>query len=424
MEASNEPWPATAVPAEIGRYRILRALGTGGAGAVHAASAAGEHGFAIKLMLPQWASNEVMVRRFEREIETIAGLDHPNVIRILEHGRLSDGRLWYAMPRLSGRDVDALVEARGRFAVDDVRIVMDAVCGALAAAHALGVVHRDLKGSNVFIGDERPARITLLDFGAARADPSRRGQGLTAAGAVVGTPTSMAPEQVVGLEVDARTDVYAAGMLMYRMLTGRYPFEDGAAEEIMLQQLTAQPQRPSTFAAVPAELEEIVMRCLEKRPEDRFQSAADLRAAIRDARGTAEHAPGAVAIHVELVGAANLDDELGLDGLALAAERLITAGFELAIGVGGTVLGVRPLAAAAEASVRVAHEVAAALLAELVERYDAALDPRIVVHVGDSAVLGPALTEARLLELESVRRTHVRTGVHLTAFAQAALRCD
>lgn len=423
MDDVAESWAATPIPAEIGRYRILAPLGTGGAGSVHAASAAGEHGFAIKLMLPQWASNEVMVRRFEREIETIAELDHPNVIRILEHGRLPDGRLWYAMPRLSGHDVDTLVVAHGRLAVDDVRIVMDAVCGALAAAHALGVVHRDLKGSNVFIGDERPPRITLLDFGAVRLDQSQQGQGLTAAGAVVGTPTSMAPEQVVGLEVDARTDIYAAGMLMYRMLTGRYAFDEGAAEEIMLQQLTAQPQRPSTFAAIPPELDAIVMRCLEKRPEDRFQSAAELRAAIRDARGVAEAPAGAVAIHVELVGAAELDERIGLDGLALAAERLIAAGFELAIGVGGTVLGVRELASAREASVREAHDVAAALHAELVDRCDAALDPRIVVHVGSSDVLGPALTEARLQELERVRRARVHAGVQLTAFAQAALRC-
>jgi serine/threonine-protein kinase len=221
-----------------------------------------------------------------------------------------------------------------------------------------------------------PASITLLDFGAARVDTAAQGRGLTVAGTAVGTPTSMAPEQIVGFDPDARTDVYAAGCLLFRMLTGRYPFQDGTPDRVMLDHLSTTPPRPSELAAVSAELERVVLRCLEKRPEDRFQSARELDAALREVHiGKTPSRAGAVAIHIELHGDESVIDAHGLDAFALAADRLVDAGFELALGVGGSVLALRDVVGNPHDAVLAARELAARLSAELVRVVHPALDP-------------------------------------------------
>jgi eukaryotic-like serine/threonine-protein kinase len=409
------------VPVAIDRYRVAGRLGAGGAGAVFAATADDGRALALKLMLPQWADNAVMVARFQREIDTLSQLRDPRVVRILDHGRLPDGRLWYVMPRLEGRDLHALLVERGRLSVDDALVVMDAVCAALSAAHAAGVIHRDLKASNVFVGTEQPPSITLLDFGAARVDTSQQGKGLTVAGTVVGTPTSMAPEQIVGFDPDERTDVYAAGILLFLMLTGRYPFEGESSEQVMLDQLSTPPPRPSELAAVPVAVERIVMRCLEKRPEDRFPTADALRDAVREASGTAPAAAPvqtrAIALHLELLAPEAIADTWGLDALELAAARLVDAGFELALGIGGSVLGVMPANDAG--ALAATHALATGLLDELAHDVHPALEPRVIIHVADATSSGSTGLELRLDELDAWADTDLPAGVHLSSAARA-----
>lgn len=379
-----------------------------------AASDADGNALALKLMLPQWADNEVMVARFQREIDTLSQLRHPNVVRILDHGRLPDGRLWYVMPRLGGTDLHALLVARGRLSIDEALVVMDAVCAALAAAHAAGVIHRDLKSSNVFVGTDVPPSITLLDFGAARVDTSAQGKGLTVAGTVVGTPTSMAPEQIVGFDPDERTDVYAAGILLFLVLTGRHPFEGESSEHVMLDQLSTPPPHPSEFAAVPLAIERIVLRCLEKRPEDRYPDANSLRAALLEAAGVAPLpcAPPkrAIAVHLELLAPESIADAWGLDALELGATRLVDAGFELALGVGGSVLAVTPARDAPATALARARALATSLVEELAHAVHPELAPRIVIHAG---------LDAELADADRWTDAALPAGVHVTADARA-----
>ncbi len=406
------------VPATIGRYRLVGPLGAGGAGAVFAALAEDGTALAIKLMLPQWADNDVMVARFQREIDTLSQLRHPNVVRILDHGRLPDGRLWYVMPRLAGNDLHARLVEGGRMAIDDALVVMDAVCAALSAAHAAGVIHRDLKASNVFVGHGQPPSITLLDFGAARVDTSQQGKGLTVAGTVVGTPTSMAPEQIVGFDPDVRTDVYAAGILLFLMITGRYPFEGESSEQVMLDQLSTPAPRPSDFAAVPTAVERVVLRCLEKRSEDRYPDADSLRAALREAGGHALPVAGSrvIAVHVELLAPESIASECGLDALEIAATRIVDAGFELALGVGASVLGVAPADDAPTDVLARAHTVATALLGELARDVHPALAPRVVIHV---AAANRAELHLDLADVDTWCDPALPAGVHVTPDARA-----
>jgi tRNA A-37 threonylcarbamoyl transferase component Bud32 len=280
---------------EMGSYQLVELLGRGGMGEVWRA----EHRLlarsaAIKLVRPELlgASNEaaarLMVRRFEREARATAALSSPNTIRVFDFGVTADGTFYYVMELLSGRDLDSLVREFGPVSADRAIHLLRQVCHSLADAHARGLVHRDIKPANIYVcrmGLEYDF-VKVLDFGLVKFDSkSNRQQTLmTADHTTTGTPAFMAPEIILGGEVDRRADVYALGCVAYYLLTGELVFEGDTPMKMFLQHLNAQPVPPSqrTELPIPRELDRIVLACLEKDPNKRPQDAEQLLRMARD----------------------------------------------------------------------------------------------------------------------------------------------
>ena len=282
---------------EMGSYQLVELLGRGGMGEVWRA----EHRLlarsaAIKLVRPELlgASNEaaarLMVRRFEREARATAALSSPNTIRVFDFGVTADGTFYYVMELLSGRDLDSLVREFGPVSADRAIHLLRQVCHSLADAHARGLVHRDIKPANIYVcrmGLEYDF-VKVLDFGLVKFDgKSNRQQTLmTADHTTTGTPAFMAPEIILGGEVDRRADVYALGCVAYFLLTGELVFEGDTPMKMFLQHLNAQPVPPSqrTELPIPRELDRLVLACLEKDPNKRPQDAEQLLRMARDYR--------------------------------------------------------------------------------------------------------------------------------------------
>lgn len=241
---------------------------------------------ALKVMRLQYASSESALRRFGQECQTLEQLAHPHIVRVLESGELRDGRPWLAMEWLEGRDLEAELAARGPFPPHEALRILEPVASALSAAHALGIVHRDIKAQNVMVrpGEGGAPHVTLVDFGIAKLlDPGRRSTALTSTGVTVGTPVAMAPEQILQGAVDKRTDIYGLGVLLYQLLTGRLPFRASSQAELEELHLHAPPPSPSHLAPVPTALDAVVRRCLAKRPEDRYPDTEALMEEMRRA---------------------------------------------------------------------------------------------------------------------------------------------
>ncbi len=273
------------------QFKVTRKLGAGGMGAVYLAEQLdmGRH-VVIKVMHPELtAGSSQAVERFKREARAVAQLNHPNIVQVYVFGHTDSGQLYQAMEFIDGRTLTDDIKAQGRIPQARALRVMDQVCSALSEAHAVGIVHRDLKPDNIMLTDRHgnPDYVKVLDFGIAKmlGDDGAQAQ-LTAAGAVFGTPRYMSPEQVGGKHVDARTDIYALGVILYEMLTGAHPFRADSAIEYLMKHSTEPVQLPShrfgDLHLLPR-TEAIVGRCLEKLPADRFQSAADLQREIRKA---------------------------------------------------------------------------------------------------------------------------------------------
>jgi eukaryotic-like serine/threonine-protein kinase len=262
-----------------GRYRIERLLGRGGMGAVYLAKdqVLGEH-VALKVIAPAWHhDHEALVERFRREASAARKVSSPNVIRIHDIGEAPGGLLYLSMEYFDGKTLAELVVGRGPLGKRDLRDIVGQVCDGLDTAHRAGVVHRDLKPQNVLVGERNTVK--LIDFGLAKT--TFAGAGLTATGLLLGTPHYMAPEQVRGKDVDARTDIYALGALAYYAATGRPPFEGDNPIAISFAHLSETPVRPRALnPAISVELDEIIMDALAKDPRDRPQSAAVFRQAL------------------------------------------------------------------------------------------------------------------------------------------------
>lgn len=336
--------------AQVGEYVVERLLASGGQGAVYVARhrVLGRRA-ALKVLRRTLASSPQMTARFVREARVVNVIGHPNIVDIYDIGALPDGRPFCVMELLRGRSLFALLAERGALPAAEVLALLEPVAAALQAAHDAGVIHRDVKASNVFVAAEGEApRVKLLDFGVAKVeDPGR--EGLTAVGQRVGSVHAMAPEQIRGEPVDPRTDVYALGVLLHQMLTGRYPFAATDPAELERLHLEAAPPRPSTLAPVPPALDAVVARCLEKDPERRWTSARAVVEAFRAALAgpcEARRLVPAVAIHVALATAEGQGDDSLLDqaDAAEAAEgELRGAGYALPLAVPAAVLGVRLL---------------------------------------------------------------------------------
>ena len=282
---------------KIGPYEILAPLGAGGMGEVYRArdTRLGRE-VAVKVLPALSAGSAEAMQRFEREAQAVAALSHPNVLSLHDFGN-EDGASYAVMELLEGETLRERLSAAAippRKAVDYAQ----QMARGLAAAHDRGIVHRDLKPDNVFL--TRDGIVKILDFGLARpADVhSSSGSGsqgsLTASGTVVGTPGYMSPEQIRGKPVDQRSDLFALGVILYEMLTGVRAFQGENAVETMMAVLQTDPPL-SAGRGVPPELSEIVLHCLEKSPEDRFQSARDLAFALQREPSSPKAGPGASA---------------------------------------------------------------------------------------------------------------------------------
>jgi hypothetical protein len=274
------------------RYRIVSRLGIGGMGAVYRA----EHtmmrrDLAIKVLLPELGGKEEFARRFEREAESASRLTHPNIITVTDFGRTPEGSLFLVMEFLAGQSLSAAI-AGGPMAPSRALAIMRQILRALDHAHAAGVVHRDLKPENIMLveRDGRPDVVKILDFGIAKVtEPQSSREALTQAGVIFGTPEYLSPEQALGEAVDARADIYAAGVILFEMLGGRRPFESDDKVKIISMHLAHAPPRirdVNPNVNVPVALEQVVLQALEKSRENRFATAAAFLQALEDAEST------------------------------------------------------------------------------------------------------------------------------------------
>lgn len=258
-----------------GRYEFERPIGSGGMATVYLAhDVRHDRQVAIKVLRPELSSG-LGADRFLREIKIAARLHHPHILAVFDSGR-ADDLLYYVMPYVKGESLRQTIAREGKLPVRETVRILREVVDALAFAHAHDVVHRDIKPDNILITGDH---VAVADFGVAKAVSAAGSSSLTGTGIPIGTPTYMAPEQAAGdPAVDQRSDIYAVGVLAYELLIGRPPFAEGTTQEILAAHLT---KRPTSLrhhrSDIPEPLESIVMRCLEKNPSDRWQSAAELR---------------------------------------------------------------------------------------------------------------------------------------------------
>lgn len=270
-----------------GKYRLTRMIGRGGMGSVWE----GVHAtlgtrVAIKFIDAEYAASAEALSRFENEARAAAKLRSKYVVEVYDHGVTADGRPYIVMEFLSGEPLDRRLEALGRLDIVQTAALMQQVSRALARAHGAGIVHRDLKPENVFLVRDEEDGIEIakvVDFGIAKfTDRSMGVSSSTRTGSVLGTPFYMSPEQARGLRaVDTRSDIWSMGVIAFRCLTGRLPFEGEAVGDLLVKICTGPTPVPSRFAAgLPPEFDSFIARALAKEPDQRFQTAQELADAL------------------------------------------------------------------------------------------------------------------------------------------------
>lgn len=272
----------------LGRYKITKKLGEGGMGTVYLA----EHitirkTFAIKVLSSEFAHKPDLVERFLQEARAASMIQQQNVVEITDFGDTPDGSVFFVMEHLRGEDLSDTVKNGGALPWDRVKNVMLQICDALAAAHDAGIIHRDMKPENCF----RISRagnddfIKVLDFGIAKVttDEGDGGKGLTRTGMIFGTPEYMSPEQAQGQKADTRVDVYASGVIMYELLTGRVPFTADTFMGILTKHMFDVPEAPSAVNpnnGITQEMEAIMLKAMQKDRELRFTDMREMKIAI------------------------------------------------------------------------------------------------------------------------------------------------
>jgi tRNA A-37 threonylcarbamoyl transferase component Bud32 len=387
-----------------GAYVLKKEIASGGGGTVYEAQhkVLGRKA-AVKVLRRQLAASPQMVTRFVREAQAVNMIKHPAIVDIYEFDTLPDGRPFYVMELLEGTDVRTMLHERGRFPPAEVLEILEPVCSALQVAHEQGIIHRDLKASNILVSNVGGKRsVKLLDFGIAKLmHPDASEAGLTVVGTRLGTSYTMAPEQIRGDGVDARTDVYALGVVLYHLLTGQYPFRAETMTDIERQHLEAPPPRPSQAASVSPAFDAVVLRCMEKTAERRYQNVKAFIEAVREAVGTrgaqAEEAARAAVIYLEIriADGADAESDAVLDDTSaiLDTTEQTFRGAELALPLqtGSAIIGARLLSADDAAAAGEREQVVALaneLQTTLCDRPSAVPDVHvnITVHIGAAMV--------------------------------------
>jgi serine/threonine-protein kinase len=444
VDAATHDAPATdlAPGTQVGEYVIRELIAAGGFGVVYRAEDAEGRPVAVKVLHAELAGTPEAVRRFEREIEAIRRVHHPNVVDVYAFGQIADGRPYFAMELLEGVDLEQHVRANGRLSPDEVLAIVEPLCAALDAAHEKAIIHRDFKASNVLLCDQGSARrVVLLDFGVAKLLDDA-GPGLTTSRNMLGTPACMAPEQITGRQADARTDVYALGALTYFMLTGELPFRDASVIVMLHMHLYARPPCPSAVAPVSSAIDDVVTRAMSKEPSERYATAgafvAALRAAValspspRDAADDVRERR-AVGVHVEVIASSddpdNPDDKLLTDVEAIlpaASDLLCARGLLAVLQTGNTALFAAELPPDATSAheIRRAAVLAALELSEELDRRperDDRVHVNICLHEGSVNIADAGIVGGELVALASWVPKAAVTGVAGSATALAGL---
>lgn len=270
----------------FGDYEATEVIGEGGMGRVYkAVQRRLNRTVCIKTLLPQFASDQNVVKRFEKEAMTMAALQHPNIVQVFDVGQTDDGTAYIVMELVDGKPLRHILRDEAPVPVARAIKLVDQVLAGLGEAHTHNIVHRDLKPGNVLVVSLRDGAelCKVLDFGIARVlDDNDNEERLTRTGTMVGTPGYMAPEQMLGEQYDARVDLYAAGVLLYELITGQRLFRAPNETELMKKVLLETPQAPSTRTSqqVPRALDEVVLKALSREAKDRYGSAGDFRDAL------------------------------------------------------------------------------------------------------------------------------------------------
>lgn len=275
----------------LGTCTLQQLIGQGGMGAVYLAQQSRpRRQVAVKVLLPATALKPqhlaAFLERFRRETDAAASLEHPNIMPVYEYGE-RDGLAYLVMPYVSGGTLRDVMEREGQLLLPKIINYLEQLAAALDFAHARGVVHRDIKPANILLTPE--GRLLLTDFGLVKivTEEGQMQVRLTGAGAPVGTPDYMSPEQVMGDEVDGRADQYSLGIILFQMVTGTTPFQGETPMQIAAQQLHAQPPTPRRFRPdLPAAVEQVILKALSKRPSDRYANGLELATAFRLALAT------------------------------------------------------------------------------------------------------------------------------------------
>jgi hypothetical protein len=265
------------------RFRVESVIGSGGMSVVYRATDLSlDRSVAIKMLIPRLAANTTAVSRFQYEGKAMSKLSHDNIVRVFEFGVLDEDIPYLVLELLSGTVLSKILQHRHHLSVEDTVLVAHQIASALSYAHSQGIVHRDMKPSNVLIMDSagNMGPVKVIDFGIAKMLTESTGQGLTATGEICGSPLYMSPEQCKGLQVDYRSDIYSLGCILYECLTGFTPFNGQTALITMRLHDSEAPltlKEATLGGSFPDAMEHIVARCLAKRPEDRYQSADELQ---------------------------------------------------------------------------------------------------------------------------------------------------
>lgn len=258
-----------------GRYEIIEELGRGGMGRVYRVEdTKAKEEIALKLIKPEIAADKKTIERFRNELTTARKIAHRNVCRMYDLDE-KKGQHYITMEYVPGEDLKSLVR-RVKFDIGTAMKIAEQICGGLSEAHRLGVVHRDLKPSNIMVDKQGDAKI--MDFGIAR---TVKGKGITGTGVMIGTPEYMSPEQAEGKDVDQRSDIYSLGVILYEMVTGQLPFEGDTPLAVAMKHKGEPPKNPQELnPQIPDDLSQVILKCLHKEKENRYQSTTDLQSEL------------------------------------------------------------------------------------------------------------------------------------------------